>query len=91
MEIVVDGPIPVDRDDIEDGLTEVFEGTGEVVGAGTGEHFSHLDLEVDPSLDRTDVLNRVFSLLAALGAGDSVRVRPGDGETWYRPGEWSGA
>jgi hypothetical protein len=90
VEIVIDGPIPVDRDDIEDGLNELFEGVGEVVGAGTGVNFSNLDLEVDPSSDRAEVLNRVFSLLAALDVGDSVRVRPGDGTTWYRPSEWTG-
>ena len=88
VEIVIDGPIPVDRDDIEDGLNEMFEGTGGVVGAGTGLNMSHLDLEVDPSSDRSEVLNRVFSLLAALDVGEAVRVRPGDGTTWYRPGEW---
>jgi hypothetical protein len=89
VEIVIDGPIPVDRDDIEDGLNELFEGVGEVVGAGVAAGFANLDLEVDPSSDRMEVLSRVFSLLADLQVGESVRVRPGDGETWYRPSEWT--
>jgi hypothetical protein len=88
VEIIIDGPIPVDRDDVEDALNEAFEGVGEVVGAGSGMGVSDLALEVEPALDRAEALNRVFSVLASLGLGDSVRVRPGDGEIWFRPSEW---
>ncbi|WP_034262553.1 hypothetical protein [Actinospica robiniae] len=88
-EIIIDGPIPVDRDDIEDGLNEVFEGVGEIIGAGTGMGISDLALEVEPDrVGRADALNRVFSVLGSFDVGDSVRVRPGDREVWYRLGEW---
>lgn len=88
IEIVIDGPIPVDRDDVEDALSDALDGIGEVTGAGTGGFGSNLDLEVDPGADRNEVLQRVFATLRGLDLGDSARVRPGDGEAWFRPSEW---
>lgn len=89
VEIVLDGPLPVDRDDIEDALNEAFIDTGEVTGAGSGRKGMNLDLEVDESEPKPVVLERVFGVLADLEVGDSARVRPGDGDVWIRPSEWA--
>lgn len=88
MQIVLDGPLPVDRDDIEDALNEAFVDTGEVTGAGSGNRGMNLDLEVDESEPKAVVLERVFRVLSELEVGDSARVRPGDGDVWIRPSEW---
>ena len=88
IEIVFDGDIDVDRDDVEDALAEAFGGIGEVSGAGSGQGRSHLDLEVDPSISREGAIGRVMSVLGSLGVGDSARIRPGDGDVWIRPSEW---
>lgn len=90
VEIRFDGSLPVDRDDIEESLNERLEGIGEVTGAGSGEFGSHLDVEVDEEFAKDDVLNKIFAALRELEIGDVARVRPGDGEKWIRPGEWSG-
>ncbi|MGW0575452.1 hypothetical protein ACWD25_05655 [Streptomyces sp. NPDC002920] len=89
VEIWLDGPIPVDRDDVEDALNEALAGMGEVVGAGTGESGSNLDVEVEDDMAKEDVLRRIFAVLSELGVGDSARVRPGDGDVWIRLSEWS--
>lgn len=88
VEIWIDGPIPVDRDDLEDALNEALAGIGEVVGAGTSAHGSNLDVEVNESSNRGLVLDEIFGVMNALAVGDSVRVRPGDGDLWIRPSEW---
>ncbi|MBU8858113.1 MULTISPECIES: hypothetical protein [unclassified Micromonospora] len=89
VELVIDGQIDIDRDDLEDALNEALIGRGEVTGAGTGEHISHLDIDVLAAADGRAVLDAVFGVLAALDLGDSVRVRPGDGQTWIRPSQWT--
>ncbi|MGW9198542.1 hypothetical protein [Micromonospora chersina] len=88
VELVIDGPIAADRDDIEDELNHALLGRGEVTGAGTSERGSHLDIDILATADRQAVLDTIFGVLAALDVGDSVRVRPGDGPTWLRPSEW---
>ncbi|MFE2616965.1 hypothetical protein ACFXA2_25530 [Micromonospora chalcea] len=88
VELVIDGPIAVDRDDIEDELNNALAGRGEVTGAGTSERGSHLDVDILATADRQAVLDAIFGVLAALNVGDSVRVRPGDGQTWLRPSQW---
>jgi hypothetical protein len=88
VEIVIDGPIQLDRDDVEEALTDALGGAGEVTGAGTSEIGSHLDLEIDPIAPRQEVLDAVFRTLIALGIGDSARVRPGDASEWTRPSDW---
>lgn len=88
VEIWLDGPISVDRDDVEDALNEALEGIGEVTGAGSGEAGSNLDVEVDESFPRELVLGKIFLVLNELEIGDSVRVRPGDGDLWIRPSSW---
>ncbi|WP_091287150.1 hypothetical protein [Micromonospora haikouensis] len=90
VEIVIDGPILVDRDDIEEGLNEALVGHGEVTGAGTSEAGSHLDVDIEPGSNRSLILERIFGVLETLSVGDSVRVRPGDGNDWVRPSEWRG-
>ncbi|MFI7507566.1 hypothetical protein ACIBSS_12145 [Micromonospora aurantiaca] len=89
VELVIDGRIDIDRDDLEDALNEALVGRGEVTGAGTSEYGSHLDVDVLVTADRRAVLDAVFGVLAALDLGDSVQVRPGDGQTWIRPGQWT--
>ncbi|MFD6607276.1 hypothetical protein ACFWD1_00115 [Micromonospora chalcea] len=88
VELVIDGPIAVDRDDLEDELNNALLGRGEVTGAGTSERGAHLDIDILATADRQSVLNAIFGVLAALDLGDSVRVRPGNGQTWLRPSEW---
>ncbi|MFG2169292.1 hypothetical protein [Micromonospora chersina] len=88
VELVIDGPIAADRDDIEDELNHALLGRGEVTGAGTSERGSHLDIDILATADRQAVLDAIFGVLAALNVGDSVRVRPGDGQTWLRPSQW---
>jgi hypothetical protein len=87
VEIWLDGPIPVDRDDVEDSLNDNLSGVGEVVGAGTGEFGSNLDVEVEQGASKKFVLDRIFAVLTELRIGDSARVRPGDGDLWIRLGE----
>lgn len=89
VEIWLDGPIPVDRDDVEDALDVALTGIGEVTGAGTGQGGSNLDVEVDEDVAKNVVLDRIFTVMRDLGVGDSARVRPGDGEVWIRLSEWS--
>ncbi|GHJ15342.1 hypothetical protein [Micromonospora sp. AKA38] len=88
VELVIDGPITVDRDDLEDELNNALLGLGEVTGAGTSEQGSHLDVDILAAADRQAVLNAIFGVLATLEVGESVRVRLGDGQTWVRPSEW---
>ncbi|MFC4148009.1 hypothetical protein ACFO0M_17275 [Micromonospora mangrovi] len=88
VEFMIDGPLAVDRDDIEDELNRALLGRGEVTGAGTSESGSLLDVDVRATADRRAVLDAIFGVLAALEVGDSVRVRPGDEQTWLRPSEW---
>lgn len=88
VEIVVDRPINVDRDDIEDALNEALSGIGEVTGAGVSIVGSNLDVEVDPNADRHGTLAIIFEVLRQIGLGDSVRVRPGDGDIWIRESQW---
>ncbi|MFD4598976.1 hypothetical protein ACFWPQ_13185 [Streptomyces sp. NPDC058464] len=88
VEIWFDGPIPVDRDDVEDALNEALDGMGEVTGAGTGESGSNLDVEVEESAEKDIVLSRIFTVMSELEIGDSVRIRPGDGDLWIRPSQW---
>ncbi|MGC4903394.1 hypothetical protein ACLQ2Y_29205 [Micromonospora echinospora] len=88
VELVIDGSVSVDRDDIEDALNEALAGQGEVTGAGTSQAGSHLDVEIDQLVDRLVVLEKVFLVLEQLQVGDAVRVRPGDGENWLRLSQW---
>ena len=88
VEVIIDGPILVDRDDVEDALEMALGGIGEVTGAGTCNGVSNLDVEVDSGADRSEVLRRIFATLRGLNLGDSVRVRPGDGDAWLRSGDW---
>jgi hypothetical protein len=90
VEIVIDGPTDVDRDDVEDTLSAALGPYGDVTGAGTGIDGANLDLDVDPDVGRVEVLGRIFAALNRLQLGDSVRVRPGDGQVWIRPSEWRG-
>ncbi|WFF07896.1 hypothetical protein O7622_04780 [Micromonospora sp. WMMD1076] len=64
-EPVIDGRIDIDRNDLEDALNEALVGHGEVTGAGTGEHSSHLDVDVRVTADRRAVPDAVFGMLAA--------------------------
>ena len=88
VEVVIDGPIDVDRDDIEDELESALGDRGAVTGAGTGRFGSNLDLEIEPGADRQEILESIVSVLERIGVGDSVRVRPGDGELWIRLSDW---
>jgi hypothetical protein len=87
VEIVIDGP--VDRDDLEDAIAEEFAGVGEVLPSDLDdEEDTGLDLELDHDLPDDDVLERLFTVIADLGAGDAVKVRPYDDEDWIRLSDW---
>jgi hypothetical protein len=88
VEVLIDGAIEVDRDDVEDALSDALDGVGEVTGAGTSDVGSNLDVEVEPSAERSEVLGRIFEAVEQLGLGDAVRVRPGDSDDWIRPSQW---
>jgi hypothetical protein len=90
VEIVIDGP--VDRDDLEDAIAEAFAGLGEVLPSGLGDDGDDgeaaLDLELENDLPDDDVLERLFTVIGDLGAGDAVKVRPYDDEDWIRLSDW---
>ncbi|MEU8241050.1 hypothetical protein AB0C07_22630 [Actinoplanes missouriensis] len=68
--------LPVDRDEIEDELSEL-DGF-EVVGAGTGESGSNLDLEVSSDLAAGDAVRQVTEILERLGVADRARINVSD-------------
>ncbi|SHN47047.1 hypothetical protein [Cryptosporangium aurantiacum] len=63
----------VDRDDIEDALA-ALDGF-EVVGAGTGERGSNIDLEVDDSVSGADAVRSVKSVLRQLDVDRGTHLR----------------
>ncbi|MGW1881206.1 hypothetical protein [Streptomyces sp. NPDC001970] len=73
MEIVLK-ELSLDRDEVEDALTEAFAGDGEITGAGSGMGRSHLDLEVAAGVDRGEAVERVRAALAALGIEGSAEI-----------------
>ena len=91
VEIVIDGPL--DRDDLEDAIAEAFAGLGEVLPSGLEDDSdgeAALDLELEKDLPDDDVLDRLFTVIDDLGAGDAVKVRPYDDEDWIRLSDWQG-
>ncbi|MFF0373741.1 hypothetical protein [Actinoplanes missouriensis] len=68
--------LPVDRDEIEDELSEL-DGF-EVVGAGTGESGSNLDLEVSSDLASGDAVRQVTEILERLGVAPGARINVSD-------------
>lgn len=64
--------LPIDRDEIEDELSEI---AGlEVVGAGAGETGSNLDLEISSGVSADDALQQVSEVLERLGVAGGVRI-----------------
>lgn len=86
VEIVIDGP--ADRDDLEEAIAEAFAGLGEVMPSGVDDESTALDLELERDLPDDDVLERLFSVIDDLGAGDAVKVRPADDDDWIRLSDW---
>jgi len=75
VEIVLTGlPDHLDRDDVEDALAEAFGPDGEITGAGVGMGRCHLDLELEPGLDRDEVLAQVRAVLAELGLASLAKL-----------------
>ncbi|GAA1940808.1 hypothetical protein [Kitasatospora viridis] len=66
VEIVFAG-LPIDRDEVEEALEAAFGSDGEVTGAGSGMGRCHLDLEIEPGLDRDRALDRLRGVLTDLG------------------------
>ncbi|WP_351226807.1 hypothetical protein [Streptomyces sp. NPDC002133] len=73
MEIVLE-ELSIDRDEVEDALTEAFAADGEITGAGSGMGRSHLDLEVAAGVDRGEAVERARAALAALGIEGSAEI-----------------
>jgi hypothetical protein len=86
LQIVIDGSI--DRDDLEDAIAEAFAGLGDLVPSGLDDEDTELDLELDRDLPDDEVLDRIFTVVDDLDAGDAVRVRPADDEDWIRLSDW---
>ena len=87
LEIIIDRAMDLDRDDVEDAVTEAFAGIGATTGAGTGEDSSSLDLELDEDRPDDEVLERVFQVIEGLGVGDAIYLSWGGDRTW-RLSEW---
>jgi hypothetical protein len=86
VQIVIDGSI--DRDDLEEAIAEAFAGMGDLVPSGLDDEDSGLDLELSRSLPADEVLERLFTVIEDLDAGDAVRIRPSDDEDWIRLSDW---
>lgn len=86
VQIVIDGSI--DRDGLEEAIAEAFAGLGELIPSGLDDEDSELDLELGRDLPGDEVLERLFSVIDDLDAGDAVRVRPADDEDWIRLSDW---
>ena len=82
MEIRFDRPLPIDRDDVEDEVNEALTGIGEVSGAGSGAFGAHLDVDIEPTAARDEVVRRVLGVLVGLGLTGMARIRPGDSTEW---------
>lgn len=76
IDIYFSGRLPLDRDEIEEAFAEVTE--FEIVGAGSGEAGSNLDLEVGSAVDRADALRIVAEVLHQLGVAEISHVRISD-------------
>jgi hypothetical protein len=86
LQIVIDGTI--DRDDLEDAIAEAFAGLGDLIPSGLDDADTGLELELSRDLPDDEVLDRLFTVVDDLEAGDAVRVRPPDFEDWIRLSDW---
>jgi hypothetical protein len=86
VRIVIDGT--TDRDDLEEAIADAFAGVGELIPSGLDDEDSELDLELSRDLPGDEVLERLFTVIDDLDAGDAVRVRPADDEDWIRLSDW---
>jgi hypothetical protein len=86
VQIVIDGSI--DRDDLGDAIAEAFAGLGDLIPSGLDDEDSGLDLELSRNLPDDEVLDRLFTVIDDLDAGDAVRIRPADDEDWMRLSDW---
>ena len=79
-------PLEVERDDVEDSLTEALAGMGEVTGAGWGDGRANLDVEFYEEVEDQQAEELVRSALRASGVR-AARVRI-DGGAWlqFSPG-----
>lgn len=77
FEIVFRG-LRIDRDEVEEALTEEFAAECEepVTGAGTGMGMCHLDLELPDDLSEGAVLERIRRVLTDLEVLDAAQVTP---------------
>lgn len=73
--------LPVDRDEIEDAISDAVGDDGEITGAGTGAFGSNLDVEITSSIDKTEVLSRIRRALRPFNLR-LARARFGPGEPW---------
>jgi hypothetical protein len=82
VEIHFPHSLEVDRDEIEDDLEDALGDDGEVVGAGTGEAGSNLDVEVGPTVGRDDALRVIARVVHGLAPDSGARMRPDDTREW---------
>ncbi len=76
VDVYFSGPLPVDRDEVEDAFADV-EGF-DVVGAGTGDTGANIDLEVDENVSREDALRTVARVLEDLDLIELSSLRVSD-------------
>jgi hypothetical protein len=84
IELGLEGPLPddLDRDDIEDELAADLGDDGEITGAGSavGRAWSHLDIELEPAIDRDAALHRIAGTLRRLGVAHLATLSLETGE-----------
>ncbi|WP_148045096.1 hypothetical protein [Nocardioides marmorisolisilvae] len=64
-ELLLPVGLEVDRDDVEDGVSEEFQDLVEVTGSGSGVYGANLDLEFR-SADQSELVSRLRAVLRAL-------------------------
>jgi hypothetical protein len=77
VEMVFSG-LPIDRDEVEEGLEAAFGSDGEITGAGTGMGRCHLDLEIEVCPDPDEALDRLRCVLADLGVEEYATLNVSD-------------
>lgn len=76
IDVYFRGPLPVDRDEIEEILAELPD--FEVVGAGAGDTGANIDLEVVSGIDSRSAMRIIADVLDRLGAASNAFLRASD-------------
>lgn len=85
--VAFQGPLNVERAEVEDELETAFLGIGEVTGAGVGQTGSHLDLDVDEAVPADDIRLRIIAVLTALQVSIRAKIVVGSQVFMFQPPE----